>query len=733
MRLLPRSTAARDVLRALLSLPYRAWRLVVRLAQGAFVAVIAAVVLLALGNLWYSAPIGVANRSLDPRSDLCFGGGEAGWDVLARPARPGDPHFVANDEVAAIRSHGPDWRARLACSIQRHVLPGYRGPTGEERALSYDLAFLEFQEDGKPFALRNRCSGAVPGCVDEGYGPVSRGSQYQLEALLDHLCGRRRTGTCNGGPHYVMVFVHGWRHNSGLGDSNVSEFRHYAAHAARFLADREAAHPDEPKRRVTAVFVGWRGARTDEARLQRSFGHAGAWIGQLLAIPTLFDRKPVSEAVAPSVFAGLRAIEQTLGLAGAPSEIGLPARSPHRMIVFGHSLGGNMLAAALRDDLIKQVSRHVPGHYLPPALGDLVVLINPASEATKWTDIQRAVWRRISFSPSERRLDYEAGHHFFRDDQRPTVIAATAARDWPPGGSRELDCASRHARDAAAQIERNKLQETQILARRGVAYDWATYDLFPAFKFDFRPVSDTIERVLTREDPRDACDDREAGLSRKAARGLVDLLRFAPFQQTDPEQTRTIGHLDPPRAPRGRAASPRGSDDFFSGRPFGTTHELRGRGDGAPRKASRLDDPREIPVDYGEIVSPSATCPEARGWLGLARQKQAARDGNRRSTFWASSDAGEAAPALLFQHGFDKAGLAPITRANDPFWNLRAFDTALARHDGYMLSSFICAMNQLVLDEITDLTAPAAEGSAPSPSGPVVPAVEPPAGSPAAR
>jgi hypothetical protein len=45
--------------------------------------------------------------------------------------------------------------------------------------------------------------------------------------------------------------------------------------------------------------------------------------------------------------------------------------------------------------------------------------------------------------------------------------------------------------------------------------------------------------------------------------------------------------------------------------------------------------------------------------------------------------------------------MAAITRANDPFWNIRAFDTALARHDGYVLSSFICGLNQLILDDIT--------------------------------
>ena len=50
------------------------------------------------------------------------------------------------------------------------------------------------------------------------------------------------------------------------------------------------------------------------------------------------------------------------------------------------------------------------------------------------------------------------------------------------------------------------------------------------------------------------------------------------------------------------------------------------------------------------------------------------------------------------------AGIAAITRAGDLFWNMRAFDTALARHERSMLTSFICAMDQLVMDDITTFT-----------------------------
>ena len=47
--------------------------------------------------------------------------------------------------------------------------------------------------------------------------------------------------------------------------------------------------------------------------------------------------------------------------------------------------------------------------------------------------------------------------------------------------------------------------------------------------------------------------------------------------------------------------------------------------------------------------------------------------------------------------------MAAITRASDPFWNMRASNSVISRHDGYRLSSFICAMNQLVMDDITRL------------------------------
>lgn len=666
-----------------------------------------AAALMLLGNVVFHSQRGVPYRALDPTATPCIA--DDGWDVLSKSS----DKQVANDEWSAIDNQGSDWRVKFSCAIQRHAIPGYRAEDGTSRRLTYDFAFLEFDEDGKPYALRQLCA-KDEDCDDEGFGPVKNVAAAQLSAIL------RRIDLNPEVPKYVMVFIHGWRHDAGIGDANVSEFRQYAAHAARFIEDRWT-DPSKPKPQVMAIFIGWRGARTDETWLARQFGPFGAKIGNFSAILTLFDRKPVSEAIAASVLSGLRAIEQRLHISTVlPS--GAPAPTENKMIVFGHSLGGNMLATALQEDLVKKVGMHKPTSYMLPVLGDLVVLINPASEATKWMSFQRAVWSRIATSADERRPgdEYAASHAFFPQGQRPIVISVTAARDWPPGGRRELDCFSA-SRIAVAQEAENKAN-----ANEGFNYDWATYDMFPAFKGDLRPFADTLRRMALGVDPHDACDQQPVSRFRSIIGaplvGLSALLRILPFMQTDPEQTHTIGNLDPPRAPRGAL-----KDDYATGHPFGTTHELRGldltssavkRFTNAPIEGEL---PREIPANYNQVIEAGAACPVATSWLISARTEMQRQDpkNDNHGIRWTSTLSTPNHPALNFRHGFDMAGIAPITRANDPFWNIRAFDSALARHDGYMLSSFICAMNQLVLDDITAVNTPAIDSTSTPQAGAV--------------
>jgi hypothetical protein len=667
-----------------------------RILKGLVVVVLAAVGLIFLSNLLlFPSYRHIPVRALAPDSASCLDAHSPGWDALAA---------ANNDEWTTIDQNSI-YARKLACSIQHHIIPARNLAPGKgdeaPKSLSYDLGFIEFQEDGKPYALRKECDSDEE-CIRERSIPVRRQPKGQLETLVEQLKKSKS--------NYVVVFIHGWRHDASIGDGDVANFRIYAAHAARFVADRAATDDAYKDMRVTAIYIGWRGARTDETWLSRKFPLIGGAIGTASAVFTLFDRKPVSEAIAPSALSALRTIENTLGI-DAYGE--LPRKKPNRMIVFGHSLGGNMLMTALQDDLVKKVALHEPRSYMQPVLGDLVVLINPASEASKWTAVQRALWRRLALVNGERRSgkDYEASQLFFRDDQRPFFISATSARNWPPGGRQQLDCSFG-----------DKVQNTEnIIVQQIADYDWATHDMFPAFKGDLRPLADRLELWGTQRDPNDECaqvrgsiGDRIRHPLRTAAFVISEFIRVLPFMQTDPEQTQTVGNLDPPRSPRGNLRT-----YGATMKPFGTTHELRTSDRDWQRVARKISPQyanREIPLGYGEITTPEASCPAATGWLSRAKnekiQEQATADpGPHRhyATNWDSYDlkvstvANEGFPALRFVHGFADSGISPPTRPNDPFWNLRAFDTALAEHDGYMLSSFICAMNQLALDDITTI------------------------------
>ena len=97
----------------------------------------------------------------------------------------------------------------------------------------------------------------------------------QLDALKQHLAT---------GSHYVIVFIHGWRHDARIGDQNIADLRLYAAHAARFLAQRCPIDKTACDMDVTGVFIGWRGARVDELGLKELFGEAiGGFLGNLSA------------------------------------------------------------------------------------------------------------------------------------------------------------------------------------------------------------------------------------------------------------------------------------------------------------------------------------------------------------------------------------------------------------------------------------------------------------------
>jgi hypothetical protein len=597
-------------------------------------------------------------------------------------------------------------RTAFTCMIQTHLVPRADGKGN----LKYNLAFLEFTEAGLP--------------IEFSENGVRLTGKTQLQELLDFL--RKVQAPGKNKTNFIISFVHGWRHDASLGDGDIRKLRVFAAYTAGFLAQRCETDESFCQYEVTAVYVGWRGARLDENWLGKKIGTPGAILdaifGQLPALLTLFDRKPVSERIGPAIVSALRQIDRVIYDRDKMSDQNWKQRPESRMVTFGHSLGGNALASALREEFVQRIRRHNPNANMAAPFGDLIVLLNPASEASNWTALQRAMRERIVFdhanrtskppiaptqspSPSDQailkseemdELEIQKGHWLFPRSQRPIYISLTAANTWPVGGIRRSDCDS-YRQKPELEKEARQLTHVQYLPK----YDFATHDAFPAFKFDFRPLADTLEHYANYRpgtQPLDQyCSDAPKGLTGWLTEGAAAFLRNFPFMNTNPEETRTIGHLNPSRSTIGAYTNNIRTATFY-----GTTHELTIIDPRGP-------DPKEKSASANYLLAgdfDKSRCQENKSWLSESRDKNKASQGRgwTHAVTLFSKKQGEKNVELKsqFLHGYVASGMLPIVRANDPFWNVRVFDTGMQYHGDYDSFPLICTIQQLVIDDVTN-------------------------------
>jgi hypothetical protein len=170
-----------------------------------------------VANVVFHSGRNVGYRLISPDAPVCAAF-TTGSDILTSHG---------NDETLVMDTdRNSPWERIFKCSLQRHLVPNYVSPSGTSQKLAYNLAFVELQEDGQPYELTDE-AGQVWHDSKRGGQPIG-----QLDSLLDHLSGIN--------PQYVVVFIHGWRHDASIGDGNVGDLRVYAAHAARFLAPARA-------------------------------------------------------------------------------------------------------------------------------------------------------------------------------------------------------------------------------------------------------------------------------------------------------------------------------------------------------------------------------------------------------------------------------------------------------------------------------------------------------------
>ena len=251
----------------------------------------------------------------------------------------------------------------------------------------------------------------------------------QVQAVLDTLgpLARRYNLT-------IVVYAHGWRHNSSPGDHDVLDFQRTLraidlivrqAEPTRSSVVRDARLP----RAVVGIYLGWKGKSTFE------WPDSWGWLKAAMSLhvyTTFWNRKTAADR------AGRGDLRRFLLAVAALHESWRDTTNSYNsnsLNLVGHSFGGHLILTALRDQLEEsliqaETKEPVPSptiRYMPndPAAQGVklerrlhasmgnIILINPA--------VEEALVRQI----------YEASRaDTFVDGQPPIVSVFSAENDW---------------------------------------------------------------------------------------------------------------------------------------------------------------------------------------------------------------------------------------------------------------------------------------------------------------
>lgn len=276
-----------------------------------------------------------------------------------------------------------------AASIERHAVPGSPGT-------DYLLGVVEFDDQGAKL------------------------QPAQMDALFEKL---REASAAR--DLCLVIFVHGWKHNAAYDDPDVVAFRELLEQLARTEGQHAPGAWGKP-RQVVGIYAGWRGQSVNA--------------GDVAADLTFWTRKAAGARVAQGsireLLGRVRALRDTLDRttwsgkrlpAGTKPLPGEKLRST-RMLTIGHSFGGLVVYTALAQYFIdRAASTAMVGSLgqasdedkIVTAYGDLVVLINPAVEATSWEPIRQIVQDQ----PAK----------FYARNQKPVLVEVTSTADAATG------------------------------------------------------------------------------------------------------------------------------------------------------------------------------------------------------------------------------------------------------------------------------------------------------------
>jgi hypothetical protein len=328
--------------------------------------------------------------------------------------------------------------AQVQSDCQAQQIQSVRGLGADNETLfEYDTLFLELDDQG----LLN-----TMGVSDASTYSAWNDEKNQLAAIRTYLKSHDNERL------FILTYVHGWKHNASFDDPNVIEFHRTLRKLKYSLANCAKPCSSAVKNaRVVGIYVGWRGDSLSGPDLWKDTTFyerkaaaervAGGAIRELFSLLHAYEQKRNSEQIAgystgPDPYA-----EKTLTAPCVYKDTG--SHCQVTTMILGHSFGGLITFEALQGAYVDALTRASieqkpcvepesseasvdagPCANVLDSPADLVVLINPAIEATRFAPIVRLIASMY--------------HQGFRFD-RPALALLTSTADtatsvWFPVG-----------------------------------------------------------------------------------------------------------------------------------------------------------------------------------------------------------------------------------------------------------------------------------------------------------
>lgn len=215
-------------------------------------------------------------------------------------------------------------------SIEEYI--GGNGPGAAKSASDFWAGYVEFDDEGWMY--------------DKDQSRANK--LNQLDTVMSRLQRELKDPAYAKDDFLVVAFVHGWHHNANDTDCNVHEFRSML----QIANDRYAAAGLEPRRRVVGIYVGWRGESIDVNYLN---------VTTVLDRRNAAER--VAKGDVRELFAQLRAMQIGAAAASIKNSDGTlvaPRADRMRTVVIGHSFGGLIAFHGLSPAVLNELTLTKP-------------------------------------------------------------------------------------------------------------------------------------------------------------------------------------------------------------------------------------------------------------------------------------------------------------------------------------------------------------------------------------